>query len=839
VNVVLVALDTQRADHLGCYGYGRDTSPFIDGVAEGGVLFERCYAPNIPTHPSFTTMFSGKEAMTHNIINISGRVPITRGVKLLPEILKENGWATAAVDSMGAHFARGFDVYATYDWDRSVPTELRQAETVTQTALPVVQRLLGQEKPFFLFVHYWDPHTPYLPPEEYRRRYYPEEGDPYDEDNRSMDPAWEWEPFKWYFHEWMPGVTDSGYVNNLYDGETRYMDDHLRPLFDALAPVRDDTLVILTADHGEVLDDHDGFYDHHGLYDANVRVPLVLSWPGRLPEGRRVPGFVQNTDLAPTVLDLAGVPDRHGMEGVSLLPALFGLRDGNYDEVYYSEATWQLKRAVRAGRWKLIQALAPDPHGGPMRELYDLESDPQEQRNVVEGHPETAEKLEEELRLWVERRLRETGQNEDPITAQGVAGTSIGTPVPDETPGPGATPLHLRERTAASTIPGAADLNAPNEARDAETDTPLHGYIEEQRGAAGSREQESDGPVRLGVISFAHAHINPYMESIEGFDDAEIVAGWDDDKERGTAACEQHGIEFVGELEDLFGRDDVDAVFVTSQTNRHAEHAVAAAQAGKHVLLQKPMALTLEDCDRIVAAVERTGVKFSMCYQMRADPVNLKMRELLDEGAVGNVAVVRRRHAIPMLLNPAFARRGNWHIDPEQNFGMFMDDASHAADWFLWMLGRPKSVIAEIDNVVTDAAPDDNGVAVYRFSKGEMGVLLNSSTMLAAEATTEIYGDEGTIVQNYGDLVSSSLPRPAGAVALKIYRSGSDDWEAFDLPADTPHGARIAAVPRPLVDYLKDERGPLATAQEGKACVEMILGAYRSAREGRRVSLQV
>ena len=835
MNVVLIALDTQRADHLGCYGHERDTSPFVDSVANRGVLFERCYAPNIPTHPSFTTMFSGKEAITHDIINISGRAPIADGVRLLPEILEENGWATAAVDSMGAHFARGFGEYATYDWDRSVPTELRQAETVTGTALPVVERLLGQEKPFFLFVHYWDPHTPYLPPDGYRRRYYPEDRDPYDEDNRSMDPAWEWEPFKWYFHEWMPGVTDSEYVNNLYDGEVRYMDDSLRPLFDALAPVRDDTLVVLTADHGEVLDDHDGFYDHHGLYEANVHVPLVLSWPGRLPEGRRVPGFVQNMDVAPTILDLAGIPDREGMEGVSLLPALFGLRQGNYDEVYYSEATWQLKRAVRAGRWKLIHALAPDPHGGPMRELYDLESDPQEQRNVVEEHPEVAEELGEKLRIWVEKRLREVGRAEDPITAQGVAGTSIGTPVPDETPGAGATPLHLRDRIAAATIPGAADLNAPNEAWDRETDTPLHGYVEES--TTETEPRGVDGSARIGVVGFAHGHINPYIDSIRDFDDAVVVAGWDEDKERGAAACELHGIEFVGNLDDLLDRQDIDAVFVTSQTNRHAEHAVAAAEAGKHVLLQKPMALTIEDCDEIVAAVRRTGVKFSMCYQMRADPVNLKIKELLDEGAVGNVAVVRRRHAIPMLLNPDFARPGNWHIDPKQNLGMFMDDASHAADWFLWMLGRPRSVVAEIDNVVTDAAPDDNGIAVYRFSKGEMGILLNSSTMLAAEVTTEIYGDAGSIVQYYGDLVSSSLPRPPGAAALKIYRSGSDDWERFDLPADTPHGARIAAVPRPLVDYLKGGRGPLATAQEGKVCVEMILGAYRSAREGRRVSL--
>ena len=169
--------------------------------------------------------------------------------------------------------------------------------------------------------------------------------------------------------------------------------------------------------------------------------------------------------------------------------------------------------------------------------------------------------------------------------------------------------------------------------------------------------------------------------------------------------------------------------------------------------------------------------------------------------------------------------------------GMFMDDASHAADWFYWMLGRPASVIAEIDNIVTNAAPDDNGVAVYRFGKGEIGILLNSSTMLAAEATTEIYGDKGTIVQNYGDAPASSLPRPAGATALKIYRAGASNWEAFDFPADTPHGARIKAVPRPVIDYLHGRAGPLASAEDGRICIEMVLGAYRSAHTGQRIAL--
>src|SRR4028118_626561 len=122
MNIVLIALDTQRADHLGCYGYkdktGRDTSPFIDSIAEQGVVFERCYAPNIPTHPSFTTMLTGKEAITHDIVNIGGGVPIKDGIRMIQEVLKDQGWQTGAVDTMGRHFSRGFDHYHAPEWDR-------------------------------------------------------------------------------------------------------------------------------------------------------------------------------------------------------------------------------------------------------------------------------------------------------------------------------------------------------------------------------------------------------------------------------------------------------------------------------------------------------------------------------------------------------------------------------------------------------------------------------------------------------------------------------------------------------------------------------------------------
>jgi arylsulfatase len=405
---------------------------------------------------------------------------------MIQEILQEQEWATGAVDTMGRHFSRGFEEYVSPTWDRSDPLTLRRAEHITDAALPMIDRLKATRKPFFLFLHYWDPHTPYLPPEGYRRRWYPAEADPYDGNNHSMDAAWNDEMFKWYFHEWMPGVTDAEYVNNLYDGETRYMDDHLHRVFAALADVRDETLVILTADHGEILNEQLGYYDHHGLYEGNVHVPLIFYWPGTVPAGRRVPGFVQNLDFMPTYLELSGLPDSVGCEGRSLVPCYQGLRDGNYDEVYLSEATWQVKRAVRNHKWKLIQSLGPDPHGRPLQELFDLEADPTEQNNIAEQRPEIVAELKGRLDAWVARRLQETGRDADPIAVQGRCGTRIGKVIEGETPGAGATPLHLREHRLAADIPRPDELNQPlepqeaaaNVAVDPATGTPLHGYVE-------------------------------------------------------------------------------------------------------------------------------------------------------------------------------------------------------------------------------------------------------------------------------------------------------------------------------------------------------------------------
>lgn len=344
--------------------------------------------------------------------------------------------------------------------------------------------------------------------------------------------------------------------------------------------------------------------------------------------------------------------------------------------------------------------------------------------------------------------------------------------------------------------------------------------------------------IGIGIISFAHGHANAYCESMRHMDDVQLVAAWDDNEERGRAAAERYGMAFDSSLEDLLARPDLHAVIVTNETNRHADAVEAAAAAGKQILCQKPMATTIEDCDRIIAAVERHGVKFQMAFQMRCDPLNQQIKEWVASGAVGKVGAVRRRHCINFLFNPDLPNsQYAWHIDPVANVGMFFDDAVHAADFLYWLLGKPESVVAEIDNVLTSVAPDDTGVAIYRFHGGAFAVLFNSSVTLAGENTTEVYGDAGVIIQNWDDGVSTPFA-PKGALPLKLYRKGAPkEWEEFPFEVPPNHGHRIAAVPRPFIEMLKSGGEPTVTARDGKVSVAMCLAAYRSAKEGRRVSL--
>jgi arylsulfatase A-like enzyme len=305
----------------------------------------------------------------------------------------------------------------------------RRAEVVNERALPVLDRLAGGAatgQPFFLFLHYWDPHTPYLPPPPYGRMFYG--GDEKDPAQTSMDPVWASPWFANYFREWLEGVRDIEFVKAQYDAAIAYGDACLAGLFNRLGELSlwDDTLLLLHSDHGEELDDHGCWFDHHGLYDTNVRVPLLLRFPDQVRAGEVVRPMVSLPDLAPTVLDVLRMPDlAAGMRGQSLLPLLeSGEGDGNErvtsgvrQAVYLTECTWMRKRGWRTPEWKLIEALEPDIYGKPPLELYSLADDPAERVNLAEGRPEVVAALQAERDRHVRSRLAETG-GPDPLIDQ-------------------------------------------------------------------------------------------------------------------------------------------------------------------------------------------------------------------------------------------------------------------------------------------------------------------------------------------------------------------------------------------------------------------------------------
>jgi predicted dehydrogenase len=345
-------------------------------------------------------------------------------------------------------------------------------------------------------------------------------------------------------------------------------------------------------------------------------------------------------------------------------------------------------------------------------------------------------------------------------------------------------------------------------------------------------------PPKIGVsvLSFAHGHASMYCQRMLDFEDVRLVSAWDDNLDRGQASAERFGMHFHHDLEGVLHDPAVDVIIIACETNRHAEFVEAAASAKKSILLQKPMALSLADCDRIILAVNQNNIYLSVAYQMRHDPSNIIIKKMVDAGDLGKIGLLRRRHCIPLLFDNNFITGpSRWHIDPEKNMGMFMDDATHAADFLFWILGKPVSVIAEVDNVLTNIAPDDTGVAIYRFNQRAMGILVNSSVTLAGENTTEVYGDQGVLVQNHDDLVSTSLPLPKEATALKYFKRGDSGWKDLGVDIPASHGERIMAVPRAFIDAYKTDSPPPVCAQDGRVSVEMILGAYQSTHEGRRV----
>jgi arylsulfatase A-like enzyme len=428
-NVLLLVADSLRADRLSCYGYPRPTSPRLDVLAAGGACFLQFFTPATPTEPACTSLLTGQFPLTHRVVAPSRRSRLSRRAPWLPALLATHGYATAMLDDLAwsQHWGRGFGARL---YRRTSDDEYLDGFAMNAMARPWLTAQRG--RPFFLYLRYGDTHTPYWPPARYRTLFY--DGDPTTANRGSLD-AFYARPLKPYLvSRWLgpaarawPGaagsrIEDLEWCRAQYDAEVRALDDAIAELLDHLdgLGVLENTLVVVLGDHGESLGEHGVFFEHHGLYDVTIRPPLILCAPGRVAAGRRVESVVMTPDLAPTILDLLGLPVPASMEGRSLTGLLAGQpRHPPRRKVVASEATWMCKWAYRTDEYKLIVAREPDLYGGPPVELYDLAGDPGETVNLAEVRPDVRDALHTEFEGWLGRRLAALGRRRDPVKAHG------------------------------------------------------------------------------------------------------------------------------------------------------------------------------------------------------------------------------------------------------------------------------------------------------------------------------------------------------------------------------------------------------------------------------------
>ncbi|MCP4658644.1 MAG: sulfatase-like hydrolase/transferase [bacterium] len=373
-NVLLVSFDTTRADAIGCYGNEAIATPTLDALAAEGVLFQHAYSAVPITQPSHTTILTGKYPIAHGVRD-NGLFVLAPEHQTMAELLAAHGYATAAAVGsfpLVAKFGldQGFELYDDKLNSRNEdylgrglrqPVRLffdeRRAAWVNDAVIPWLEE--HRDEPFFLWVHYFDPHQPFEPPPPY----------------------------------------DELYANDLYAGEIAYADESLGTLLDHLRRlgVFERTLIVFTADHGEGRGEHGEVTHSYLTYDTTLHVPLIF----RLPEGPRsvtVEPRVVTADILPTVLELLGLPIPPDLDGRSLAGHLRG--SASPPPAHYAETlaprlanNWGELRVLYDGPWKYIH--------GPRPELYDLESDPGELTDLIASEPETAAELRGRLAAFV------------------------------------------------------------------------------------------------------------------------------------------------------------------------------------------------------------------------------------------------------------------------------------------------------------------------------------------------------------------------------------------------------------------------------------------------------
>ncbi|MFA6948354.1 MAG: sulfatase [Eubacteriales bacterium] len=409
-NILFFGIDSLRRDRMSLYGYKKLTTPNIDKyLSDHSVVFNNMFSPAIPTTPGYASMLTGMDSFSTDCVALRHQGGLREELVTLPQVLTDNGYNTTCVGYGGFH---GFTKHLNYDvtWGSYGEGRSHKAESLNAVAIPELEALAADDKPFMLFMRHMDPHSPYLPPLPYERMFYA--GDEFDEKNKSLKPVYDFVPFRDYFYTWFPPhCTDADYICSQYDGAVAYMDACISIILNKLEylGIADNTIVVFTSDHGETLYDHDCYFDHHSMYDNCLVVPFAIRYPAGLCGAKRYDSITMEKDIMPTILSLCGIDSGIKFDGRNMFDVVAG-NAPEEPEMYITEATWMRKHGWRTPEWKLMIALEPDFHFKPTVELYNLKKDPKEYHNVADEEPEVVKFLTDRMLAHIAKREKETGR---------------------------------------------------------------------------------------------------------------------------------------------------------------------------------------------------------------------------------------------------------------------------------------------------------------------------------------------------------------------------------------------------------------------------------------------
>lgn len=442
MRILYLDLDTLRPDHLGCYGYHRNTSPNIDSVAEDGLRFDNYYCSDAPCLPSRTAMMSGKFGIHTGVVNHGGLCADFRhegrdrnfrdklDSESIPGMLRRAGMKTVSISPFAErhsayHFLAGFS-----EVHNTGKGGMESAEDVTPTAIDWISRNAHQDN-WFLQINYWDPHTPYRAPKEF--------GNPF-----GNDPLPEWltedvvkghmkmvgphcaREISMYDNRTNPeyprypgeirSMKDLRRMIDGYDCGVRYMDEHIGRLFEALKreKVFDDLVIIISSDHGENLGEL-GIYGEHATADnVTCRIPMIIRWPGMKREAVDKK-LHYNLDLAPTLAEMLGRESCKSWDGRSYAQTLTTGKDCGREYLVISQCAHVCQRGVRFGDWLYVRTYHDGYHLFPKDMLFNLKHDPFEQCNLADRNPEKVKQGVSYLNEWHDGMMMTMQYDTDPL----------------------------------------------------------------------------------------------------------------------------------------------------------------------------------------------------------------------------------------------------------------------------------------------------------------------------------------------------------------------------------------------------------------------------------------